>query len=188
MYDHLPPACENRVTLFRPNAGATVRFLVTCDDLVAINTHWTRRTRLCPGQVHCPACFVGLPTKWLAFVSVVNEHHQPGLLEINSTSAETLNPERYDFPRYGHVVTVTRATKFSGLRIVASAEHTTTQRPRVEKPEILDQVCRVLTLPRRRSYLDEQLWQHAIERAAVTLLELDIRGQVSTDRDPTMNA
>jgi len=166
------PALEQRTTIFRPAPGTVQRFLVVSHDLVALQVHWTVKTRLCVGDERCPACYQGLQPKWLGYVAAITSNGVPGLLELSAHAGHAWSERGGDL--HNHVVEISRPNKHVGATISQCERRTEVSHTVWSNEQILDQLCRVMQLPRLRNYLTNELWMQAIDTAAIAQLRLDL--------------
>ena len=174
MFAATTPSVESRLTIHRLSPGESKVFLVLSNSVTAINTHWTQRTRLCVGQERCPACFIGLQPRWIGFVPVQTAAGVPGLLEITASSGHHWLGDLEGQEVYGMVIEVTRKSQHSGIMAVRSERYKRALPMAWSGEEVFDAIARILQLPRRRNYLDADLWRNGIETAAIGQLNLDL--------------
>lgn len=175
MYEPNLPSIEPRTVIVRLQPGDTKRLLVVGHELVAVQTHWTSRTRLCPGPEQCPACYSGVQARWIGYVPVRTPNHQDALLELTVAGGESWRGWCSDGDLYNQVITVRRSGKHGATVLVSIEQHSAPPTRDVGRSDVLDQLCRLLALPRRRSCLDEELWKAAVESAAIVQLRLDLQ-------------
>ena len=174
MFQPTTPSVEHRLQLHRLKPGERGVYLLLSNAVSACNTHWTNRTRLCVGSEHCPACFVGLQPRWIGYVPVETANGNAGLLEVTASSGHNWLGDLEGREIMGLIVSVERRSQHSGIMVT---RHEVCKRS-VTKPwtgeDVFDAICRLLQLPRRRNYLDGDLWRNAIESAAIAQLKLDL--------------
>ena len=86
---HDRPTIAPAVQVYRAPRTGEQSFLLRSPSWVAHSTHFTHRTRLCPGEDRCPMCIEGILPRWLAWIAAtVPGTREPGLLELTSYLAD----------------------------------------------------------------------------------------------------
>jgi hypothetical protein len=171
------PAVEPRTTIFRPHVGQRLVLCVLSHEIVAIQAHWTTKTRLCVADERCPACYQGLQPKWLGYLAVMTPQRVEGLLELSAHAGHRIAELGGDL--YNHRIEVERRSKVQGATIVEVAELLKPIGTVWSQTRVMDQVCRLMQLPRLQHYLSSELWEQGVESAAIAQLSLDLAGPIN---------
>ena len=107
------PTLRPPVYVYRaPKKGELTVQLVSA-SWYAHSTHFTHRTRLCPGGDNCPLCQESISPRWLAWIAAVHKGAEDtGLLEMTSYVADTVGKHLNQAGDLaGLIVTMTRGRK-----------------------------------------------------------------------------
>jgi hypothetical protein len=103
------PEIHPTVQLFRPPKTGELRCLLLSSAWIAHSTHFTNRSRICPGQDNCPLCAEQLPPRWIAWIAAAKSSHDIGVLELTSYLADQIAGHADSSGSLaGCVITVTR--------------------------------------------------------------------------------
>ena len=168
----LPPKVEPAVNVFRAPKVGRESFIVLSHQWVAHSTHFTTRTRVCPGEDRCPLCAESVIPRWLAWIAAGRPGRtEVGLLELTSFTADQLAAKGDDAGSLFGVVFTLERDRAKWPRCVDFGRHNPDQKWRVDTAWVQRQLRRVLSLP------DTDGWKDA----AAALLRHDIQhGQLQS--------
>ena len=160
-----PPKVEPAVQVFRAPKTGRESYIVLSDAWVAHSTHFTTRTRACPGEDRCPLCSESVLPRWLAWVAAGRAgRNEIGLLELTSFTADQLAGQCDPQGNLFGVVFTLERDRAKWPRCVDFGRHAPDEKWRTPTAWVKRQVRRVLSLP------DTETWSDA----AAALLRHDL--------------
>jgi len=161
VYGSKPPTAEPLVEIFRISAAQESRFLIRAKEVCSITTHWATFTRLCAGG-DCRWCSGGFERNWRGYIPANAASGRAGLLEITAATFDEWTTAFEAGQITGKIITVSRATRWSGVRPLISTQCDGPQASIVEPDVVFDLLCRVLRLPRKAGFDDRGEWLEAV--------------------------
>lgn len=152
----LPPKVEPAVQVFRAPKVGRESFIVLSHAWVAHSTHFTTRTRACPGEEQCLLCKESVIPRWLAWIAAGRPGRtEIGLLELTSFTADQLSGKADDAGSLFGVVFTLERDRAKWPKCVDFGRHTPDRKWLVDGAWVQRQVRRVLSLP------DTDGWKNA---------------------------
>lgn len=171
------PMVEELVEILRLGAGATKTLLAVAHNYTGLQSHWAGRTMLCPGTDDCPGCLAGLETRWLGYLPVVHRKTVYALLEISARAAANFDREREGGSLFNRALTLRKGRRFEPIEITGSKDTMYWQDPPTEDHQVIDQMCRILQLPRLRPGEPIEAWELRLQTVAAARLGVVVRAR-----------
>lgn len=166
VYGSRPTPSEPLVEIFRLQASQESRFLIRSQEVCSITTHWATFTRLCGGG-DCQWCTSGFERNWRGYIAAQAASGRPGLVEITAATFDEWTNAFEAGQLTGRIVTVSRPTRWSGVRPILSTQSPGPAASIVPVDTVFDLLCRVLRLPRKAGFADRESWLEAVRMYAV---------------------
>jgi hypothetical protein len=166
VYGSHPTPAEPLVEIFRLPPATEKRFNIIAAGVCSLQTHWAAFTRICAGA-DCPWCAEGFERIWRGYVAAVASPAKAGLLEITAATFDEWESALSSGELYCHIVTVSRHSRYSGVRPLLATKEKGPVWPIVDTDTVFDRLCRVLRLPRRSASVDRDSWLEAVRQHAI---------------------
>jgi len=161
VYGSRPTPSEPLVEIFRLSAAQESRFLIRAAEVCSITTHWATFTRLCAGG-DCRWCSSGFERNWRGYIAANAASGRAGLLEITAATFDEWTTAFEAGQITGKIISVSRATRWSGVRPVISSQCDGPKASIVEPDTVFDLLCRVLRMPRKAGFNGRDEWLEAV--------------------------
>lgn len=115
--------------------------IVSSSSCVTLNTHYTSRTLVCPGEPECGLCDLGKPTTWYAYLAIERE----GKAYLLRLTAPALGRNKLSQFAPGQQLILHRASKRRPLRIEFGGH--VQPRRQISYLELLHVVSKIHLLP-----------------------------------------
>jgi hypothetical protein len=158
-------------------AGATKTVLSLGENYTGVRSHWSGRTLLCPGTDDCPGCLAGLDTRWLGYLPVIHNRNVYALLEISAQATPEFDRLRDDASLHNMVIEMRKGRRFEPIKIVRAKLSSSTETPAVESVQVIDQLARILGLPRLRPGEEVAAWELRLQTVATARLTVAVRAR-----------
>jgi len=162
MYGDISPQKLDRVEVFKVHYPLVQIFLLRSEGFLCFNAHFRFRTRFCTGET-CPWCANGLLRRWRGFVAAVKPPKTPGLLELSAEAFDEWRKIKEAQELSGTIVEVSRRSKTAPAIPTVISPTTEISWPVLSIPQMLDQVCHLLSIPARSQYSGDDGWRFAVE-------------------------
>lgn len=171
------PVIEPNVEIVRLTPGATKAVLCMADNYTGVQSHWTGRTMLCPGTDDCPGCLAGLETRWLGYMPIVHNRNVYALLEISAQAAAEFDRVREGESLFKVAIELRKGRRFEPIKITRSRVPADRPGEPIEPNTVIDQLARILGLPRLRPGEPIEQWESRLQIVAAARLAVAVRAR-----------